>query len=60
MKVPAKSTTISNHNLISGGWKGLPGDFVVDDAELPRFVIGQINKSFKIDPIYEPFDKWLK
>ena len=60
LKVPAKNTTISNHNLISGGWKGLPGDFVVDDAELPRFVIGKINKSFKLDPIFEPFDKWVK
>ena len=60
LKVPAKNTKISNHSLISGGWKGLPGDFVVDDAELPRFVIGKINKSFKLDPIFKPFDKWLE
>tara|TARA_B100001989_G_scaffold241643_1_gene207714 strand:+ start:59 stop:1114 length:1056 start_codon:yes stop_codon:yes gene_type:complete len=42
-------------NLISGGWKGLPGDIVVDNAKNPNFIIGIIKDNFKLDPIYKPF-----
>ena len=47
-------------NLISGGWKGLPGDIVVDDAKSPRFVIGIIDKNFTLEPIYNNFENWSK
>ena len=55
---PAKVTLKSNINLISGGWKGLPGDIVVDDAYAPRFVLGVINSKFSIIPIYTSFKNW--
>ena len=57
---PAKSIINSKFNLISGGWKGLPGDIVVDDANDPRFVIGTISSSFSINPLYVAFDEWVK
>ena len=56
---PSKVKFNSEINLISGGWKGLPGDIVVDNAYIPRFVIGIINTTFTIDPIYTSFKKWL-
>ncbi len=59
-KKPSKSNFKSKFNLVSGGWKGLPGDVVVDDAYYPRFVIGTINSSFNINPIYVAFDEWIK
>lgn len=59
-KKPLKSNFKSKFNLVSGGWKGLPGDIIVDDADNPRFVIGSINRSFKINPIYVEFDEWIK
>ena len=49
---PSKVKFNSEINLISGGWKGLPGDIVVDNPYTPRFVIGIINTIFTIDPIY--------
>tara|TARA_Y100000589_G_scaffold56247_1_gene46587 strand:- start:1703 stop:2752 length:1050 start_codon:yes stop_codon:yes gene_type:complete len=58
--IPSKSTHNPNVNLISGGWKGLPGDVVVDDAKSPRFVIGTINENFTLEPIYKSFDEWSK
>ena len=54
-KEPAKVFYSEDINLISGGWKGLPGDIVVDNAKDPKFVIGIINKYFNIDPIYKSF-----
>ena len=58
--IPSRSNYNSRINLISGGWKGLPGDIVVDDAKCPRFVIGIINKDFTLEPIYNDFNDWLK
>ncbi len=58
--ISSKSNYNSQINLISGGWKGLPGDIVVDNAKSPRFVIGIINKDFTLEPIYNNFDSWLK
>ena len=58
--ISSKSNYNSQINLISGGWKGLPGDIVVDNAKSPRFVIGIINKDFSLEPIYNNFDDWLK
>ncbi len=57
-KVPSKAFYSKNINLISGGWKGLPGDIVVDNAKDPKFVLGIINAYFNIDPIYKSFNKW--
>lgn len=61
-KIPLTRAARSNYksklNIISGGWKGVPGDVVVDDANNPRFVIGVIGKDFTINPIYKSFDKW--
>ena len=48
-----------NINLISGGWKGIPGDIVVDDAKNPRFVLGIVNDFFNIEPVYSSFQQWL-
>ena len=56
---PSKKIYNKNFNLISGGWKGIPGDVVVDDANNPRFVLGIVNNSFNIDPIYSSFTKWI-
>ncbi len=58
--IPSRENYKSKMNLISGGWKGVPGDIVVDNAKAPRFVIGIINKDFTLDPIYNDFDNWLK
>ncbi len=57
-KEPSKVFYSKDINLISGGWKGLPGDIVVDNAKDPKFVIGTINKYFNIDPIYQSYRKW--
>ena len=46
--------------IVSDGWKGLPGDIVVDDAKNPRFVLGEVSKTFTIDPIYISFKQWIK
>ena len=59
-KEPSKVFYSEDINLISGGWKGLPGDIVVDNAKDPKFVIGIINKYFNIDPIYKSFKCWSK
>ena len=58
--IPSRSNYNSKMNLISGGWKGLPGDIVVDDAKSPRFVIGIIDKNFTLEPIYNNFENWSK
>ena len=58
--IPSRSIYKSKITLISGGWKGLPGDVVVDDAKSPRFVIGIISKNFTLEPIYNDFDNWSK
>ena len=57
-KKPTKLNLKGDINLISGGWKGLPGDIIVDDANNPRFVLGSINSNFQIDPIYKSFAQW--
>ena len=57
---PSRSNYNSEITLISGGYKGLPGDIVVDDAKSPRFVIGIISKNCTLEPIYNNFDSWSK
>lgn len=59
-KSPSKEAFNSSINLVSDGWKGLPGDIVVDDAKNPRFVLGEVSKTFTIDPIYISFKQWIK
>ncbi len=58
--IPFKSNYNSEITLISGGYKGLPGNIVVDDAKSPRFVIGVISKNFTLEPIYNNFESWSK
>ena len=51
---------ISQCRLISGGFKGIPGDIVVDSAENPTMVLGKVKNDYKIKPIYKNFSEWIE
>jgi len=50
---------IGDIRLVSGGFKGIPGDIVVDSVDNPLIVIGMINSQFRIEPIYKCYNEWL-
>ena len=40
-----KISTSNGETYISGGYQGKVGNYVVDDAECPRFLIGKLTES---------------
>lgn len=56
----ASSKIYGNNRLICNGFKGIPGDIVVNDTIHPAFVLGVVNQDYKLDPIYKSFEEWSK
>ncbi len=56
--VPSYKFIVRNHEkirIISGGFPGEPGDYVVDNIIKPNFILGKINKSGTLESCFDFF-----